>query len=204
MRDFRVNKAKKLSKTNPDYRFLNGGVKVILNSLVGLFGNDLFHYADPSVFNAVTRMGQYMLYRLKGLLEEFGFKVIYGATDSVFFQSPFPEQETRGKIAEVIKIVKMRFKLDLEFETKFALVFFSGRKSNYIAITEDGKLEVKGLSATKTNNTQWIRNHFDEFTSKVSKMVPDGRSVEEIKEFTRNISSSLDYEEPKRKYEVGK
>lgn len=203
IRDFRVNKAKKLAKTNPEYRFLNGACKVFLNGSVGLFGAEHFRYGDSNVFNAVTRMGQFMLYRLNELLRDFGFDVVYGATDSCFFKSPFEDDETMTRINQIIAFIKDTYKLDLELEKKFAMVFFSGRKSNYLAVTKDGKLEIKGLSAKKKNNTDWIRENFNQFTRKISEMVREDNSVEEIKRFTKEyILESLAYiKKPKESYD---
>lgn len=205
IRDFRVNVAKRLSKTDPRYRFLNGACKVFLNGSVGLYGTSKFHYSDSNVFNAVTRMGQFMLYTLSNLLRDLGFDVVYGATDSCFFKSPYDEQGTMVRINKIIQYIKEKYKLDLELEKKFKMVFFSGRKSNYLAVSEDGKIEIKGLSATKKNNTEWIRNNFDEFINRVSEFVKNDAPIDEIKQFVKDhIMNALEYiRSPKARYEEG-
>lgn len=62
--------------------------KTITNSLYGVTGWEAFFLYDEAVAEAVTLTGQAVLKRTANYVEETGFNVIYGDTDSVYVEMP--------------------------------------------------------------------------------------------------------------------
>lgn len=61
-------------------------LKEITNSFYGLFGNEGYRLYNPTIQATITDIARKHLLYTKGLLEEMGYKVLYGDTDSIFVQ----------------------------------------------------------------------------------------------------------------------
>ena len=59
-------------------------IKILMNSFYGVLGTSACRFADPALSNAITSFGREMLLWTKRWIEERGFPVLYGDTDSVF------------------------------------------------------------------------------------------------------------------------
>jgi DNA polymerase-2 len=66
---------------------LSQAVKIIMNSFYGVLGNSTCRFYHPDLAGAITRNGQWILLESKRFLEEKGFTVLYGDTDSLFLQA---------------------------------------------------------------------------------------------------------------------
>lgn len=175
LRNYRVNIYKKLSKTDKRYIPWSEGIKLLMNSSVGVFGSKNFEYHSPALFNAVTRMGQYSLFQLKSIIDNIfpHHKVIYGATDSIFVL-PSSLEDIKRDAPKIIEIVKNKLNLDLEFEKTFELIFFSGAKSNYLAFHKETlKNEVKGLTLNKSSTFEGNRKYFEAFIDDLKKYLKE-------------------------------
>ena len=163
IRDFRVNVAKPLSKKEQIYKFLNGACKVFMNATSGVMGSSVFRFHDSTVFNCITRFGQFALYQLITLAKDSGMcRVIYGATDSVFMIHN--DQPSKKEFYDkMISYCREHLKLELEYEKTFKMLLFSGRKSNYVGIKNDGSVEIKGVTLKKSSVPGWFRRNFDLF-----------------------------------------
>jgi len=60
-----------------------GAVKVVHNSMFGVLNSDYFRLAEAGMGDAITGVSRYVLWRASQFLEEIGYDVIYGDTDSV-------------------------------------------------------------------------------------------------------------------------
>jgi len=188
LRNYRVNFYKKLSKTDPRYVPWSEGIKLFMNSSIGVFGSKNFEYHSQPLFNAVTRMGQYSLFNLKSLIETLypEHKVIYGATDSIFVL-PSDLEKIKRDAPIIIDLVKKRLNLDLEYEKTFEILFFSGAKSNYLAFHKDSlKSEVKGLSLHKSSTFEFNRKKFDSFIESLKTYLKNNPNWD-----TENITSFI-------------
>jgi DNA polymerase-2 len=61
-------------------------VKVLMNSFYGIFGAPAARFSDPEIARAIAGSGQWVLRAARGHLEECGYPVLYGDTDSLFVQ----------------------------------------------------------------------------------------------------------------------
>lgn len=78
------------------------GLKVLMNSFYGVSSNDYWRLAKDGLGDAVTSAARYALYAGKTAIEETGYEVIYGDTDSCFFSleredPPATDEEYRDR-----------------------------------------------------------------------------------------------------------
>lgn len=188
VRDFRVNVAKPMSKKDKTFKFISGACKVFMNGTAGLIGSAFFRFSDASVFNAITRCGQFTLYStiryIHRVYSEY-IRIIYGATDSIFLIFSGDESKKKDIFVDIIEYVKKNHKMDIEFEKTFKILFFSGRKSNYIGIKKDNTEEIKGVMLKKSSVPAWFRENFTQFIEKVKEWqtLPDDQLRNSMIEF---------------------
>lgn len=63
---------------------LSQAIKIIMNSFYGVLGTPGCRFYDPRLVSSITLRGHEILQKTRDLIEEEGFSVIYGDTDSVF------------------------------------------------------------------------------------------------------------------------
>lgn len=61
--------------------------KILMNSFYGVLGTPRCRFHSPPTANAITRFGQEILFWTKRFMEEQGYAVLYGDTDSLFVAS---------------------------------------------------------------------------------------------------------------------
>lgn len=96
-------------------------------------------------------------------------------TDSLFIKNPTQEQ-----IHKVIEDTKEEQGVDLEIDKEYRYVVLSNRKKNYLGVTKDGKVDVKGLTGKKSHTPPFIKNLFYELLQILSK-VETSKDFEEAK-----------------------
>ena len=74
------------SKTNDFWK----SIKIIMNSCYGVLATGACRFADPNLVTAITSLGHHLLRWVQALLEDEGYHVIYGDTDSLFVDPKFP------------------------------------------------------------------------------------------------------------------
>ncbi|MEX2326565.1 MAG: DNA polymerase II, partial [Pseudomonadales bacterium] len=63
---------------------MSQAIKIIMNSFYGVLGTPGCRFFDPRLVSSITLRGHEILQRTRDLIEERGYRVIYGDTDSVF------------------------------------------------------------------------------------------------------------------------
>ena len=63
---------------------LSQAVKIIMNSFYGLLGSPGCRFFNPQLASSITKRGHQIIQKSKELIEQQGYPVIYGDTDSVF------------------------------------------------------------------------------------------------------------------------
>lgn len=168
-----------------EYNVLDGrqlALKVCMNSMYGFTGASKGFLPEKRIASAVTRAGRGMANETKFMCEdrykEYGVKVVYGDTDSVFVH--FPKSlcpgETRediiknaNKIGEEMGVMCTKAFLppnDLEFEKVYYPLLLKGKKRYAGFKFEPGckpKLDVKGFEC--------VRRDFAPIVSKTQKKV---------------------------------
>jgi len=162
LRDFRVKiyKKKAKDKSLPEherlwYDTVQAAMKVYINASYGVFGTESFALYSLPVAESVTALGRTVLKSTVGKARELDLFIIYGDTDSLFLWDP-----PMDRVEQLIDYVKREFGLDLEIDKVFRIALFSGLKKNYIGVTPDGDVVIKGMVAKKSNTPEFIKKEF--------------------------------------------
>jgi DNA polymerase-2 len=76
---------------------LSQAVKILMNSFYGVMGSSGCRFYQEDLPDAITGTGQWILKTVISFLEELGFQVLYGDTDSIFVQlKTFEKYESEG------------------------------------------------------------------------------------------------------------
>lgn len=167
----RLMNSRDAAKTRGD-RHANQAIKIIMNSMFGIFAAPACRFFSPDLANAITSFGQQILSWTCESFEAQGVAVIYGDTDSVFVKLPDDDpgaakiraEELRVEVARSIaerirREYDVEAQLELELEKVFARFFLprvrggaSGSKKRYAGWIDEGdtgRLEVVGLEAVR-------------------------------------------------------
>ncbi|MEM4605850.1 MAG: DNA polymerase II [Candidatus Pacearchaeota archaeon] len=181
-------KAKKESRELSNY-----AIKIIMNSFFGVLASPSCRYFDLRIANAITYFGQEIIKMTAKKVEDMGFEVIYGDTDSIFVHTKMKKEEAK-KLAVFLpkeinlfyeKYVREKFNrksfLELEFDSFFISLLipqmraqeeFRGAKKRYAGLVEKkGKeeLEIVGLEAIRGDWTEAAKNFQRELLLKIFK-----------------------------------
>ena len=63
---------------------LSQAIKIIMNSFYGVLGSDVCRFFDPRLASSITKRGHQILQESASYIEQQGYRVIYGDTDSLF------------------------------------------------------------------------------------------------------------------------
>ncbi len=85
----------KYEETNDEtYETGQKTLKILINSLYGIFANPYFRYYDVNVAEHITSTGRQMIHKMADIITAHGYQVIYADTDSCFVANiPHPEAE---------------------------------------------------------------------------------------------------------------
>jgi DNA polymerase I len=196
LRDFRVKiykrKAKDKNLSEEErlwYDTVQSAMKVYINASYGVFGNESFGFFSLAVAESVTAIGRTTLMDALKKAEELNLHIVYGDTDSLFVWGPRKEA-----IEELIRYVKEKHGLELEVDKILRIVLFSGLKKNYIGITDDGEVIIKGMVGKKSNTPEFIKKAFvDAVTLLASMREPEdvSRVLEELRRYVKDIYVKL-------------
>jgi DNA polymerase I len=125
----------------------------------GVFGAAIFPLYCLPLADSTTAIGRHIIHATIDQGTQFGMKVVYGDTDSLFLHQPTKEQ-----IASLLNWADSTFGIDLEVDKRYVFVTFSGRKKNYLGVLESGVVDIKGLMGKKRNTPTFIKEAFTEMT----------------------------------------
>ena len=162
LRDLRVNYYKTMSKnqnlTNEErqlYTVVAAALKVILNASYGVMGAQIFPLYFLPAAEATTATGRHIILDTIEKCRELNVDVLYGDTDSIFVKNP-----TEQQMQTIINQAKNNHGVELEVEKEYRYVVLSGRKKNYLGVTKNGKVDVKGLTGKKSHTPAFIKSLF--------------------------------------------
>jgi DNA polymerase I len=84
-----------------------------------------------------------------------GVDVLYGDTDSLFLSRPTSEQ-----LRQLIEHSEKELKVELDVDKQYRYVALSSRKKNYLGVTVDGRVDIKGLTGKKRNTPAFLQEAF--------------------------------------------
>ena len=189
LRDLRVNYYKNMAKKDTLtveekqlFTVVSQALKVILNASYGVMGAEIFPLYFLPAAEATTATGRHIILDTIDKCKESGIGVLYGDTDSLFVKKPTPKQ-----IEDIITKAKMDHNVELEIEKEYRYVVLSGRKKNYLGVTKNGKVDVKGLTGKKSHTPPFIKTLFYELLDILSEI----KTVEEFERAKNKISDKI-------------
>ncbi|KKK55957.1 hypothetical protein LCGC14_3069350, partial [marine sediment metagenome] len=120
----------------PEHREKLAGIKGILNSAYGVLASPAFRLYTPEIPERITEVARNTIQGLAEDVGEWGYKVIYADTDSIFAQVPRDEvDKLEHKLnTKLGDYGDFSIKLD-DYAVK---ILFTGAKKKYCLISEDG------------------------------------------------------------------
>lgn len=188
---------------------LSQAVKILMNSFYGVLAAEGCRFYDSRLASSITRRGHDIIQKSQGYLEDQGYPVIYGDTDSLFLLlgSEVEEPQARELGASLAKALNLwwleRLReelalesfLEIEFETHYLRFLMptvrgerTGSKKRYAGLVragEDGHDVVfKGLESVRTDWTPLARRFQRELYRRVFMNEP-------FESYVRGILESL-------------
>lgn len=201
-----VQREKARKEKNEFARF---AIKTLMNSFYGVLGNTNCRFHNRDVSNAITYFGQHLIKLTAKKVQEMGYEVIYGDTDSIFVNLNVKNYAEASKIGRRIpqeinefflehtqKNYKRKNFLELEFEKVYKRFLMprtrhseAGSKKRYAGLLEDDKgkekIEFVGLEFVRRDWTNIAKVFQQELFDRVfhKKEVADyiKKTVDEIK-----------------------
>ena len=172
LRDLRVNYYKSLSRDasisdqmRQQYTAVSQALKVILNASYGVMGADIFPLYFLPAAEATTATGRYIILNTIEQCRKSGIEVLYGDTDSLFIKNP-----ADGQIQMIMDYAKREYEVELEVDKVYRYVLLSERKKNYLGVSADGKVDIKGLTGKKSHTPNFIKKLFYELLDMLSRV----------------------------------
>src|SRR5918995_1905860 len=159
-------------KVNPNpflienYQTHQLGAKLFANAGFGLFGHEYFKYSNYQVAECITAEGRRIHKQMekKGAGKPYDFKVVFGFTDSTFFNDA-----TDDMIQMFIKDCKDNLGITVELKNIFVNSIFYGKKNRFVAWTGFDKDEpiIKGLDGLADSNPLWARRWIENILNEI-------------------------------------
>ena len=158
---------------------LSQAIKIIMSSFYGVLGSTGCRFFDPRLSGSITKRSHEILKMTKSWIETYGYRVIYGDTDSIFVHVGC-EQSSAENIKlgnELQSFINSKWKkhlndeldldcyLEIEFETYFTKFLMPtirgqdllkgqkiGTKKRYVGLS-NGELIFKGLETVRSDWT---------------------------------------------------
>ncbi len=136
------------------YDGLQNAIKVLMNSFYGVFASNFYRFTDRRIGESITAFARDNVKRIIRTLESEGIKVIYGDTDSIFFQSPEPGLENAVKFGREIAERFSKEGLVLEFEKALDPMFSHGKKKRYVGkvVWPEEDVIIRGYETRRTDS----------------------------------------------------
>ena len=156
---------------------LSQALKIIMNAFYGVLGTSACRFFDPRLASSITLRGHEIMQQTRRLIEEEGFDVIYGDTDSTFvwLKSAYAEADaaaTGQRLAakvnawwcqHLVQEYQLESALELEYEAHYCRFLMptirgtdQGSKKRYAGLvqTDDQpQMVFKGLETVRTDWT---------------------------------------------------
>ena len=156
-------------------------IKILMNSFYGVLGTSACRFYRPGLAGAITSFGRELLKWSKAQLESYGYRVLYGDTDSLFVLSGLDEEDQAQNlgrelvarlnhdVAEHIRDKwQMESRLELEFEKLYRKLLLQslrggkgGARKRYAGLVgrgDDEKVEFVGLEAVRRDWTDLAKD----------------------------------------------
>lgn len=161
---------------------MSQAIKIIMNSFYGVLGTPACRFFDARLASSITRRGHEILQKTRDFIEQRGYPVVYGDTDSVFVWARDAKDEVAARRVgdDLAKNLNSWWSqsleeeygidsvLEIEFETLYTKFLMPtvrgsdhlGSKKRYAGVVNNGKtasLVFKGLENVRTDWTAAAR-----------------------------------------------
>lgn len=155
---------KKLKKMDPRYKILDQSVKILANSVYGLFSKGRGSGLNELVSSYIFTYANYVLAKTIDLIGLLGGRVVYGDTDSVFIEIPGVDpEELEEKLNRMVKAV-LGEPYNLKLENVYDVLVVYKRK-NYVGLTRNGDVVVKGIM--RFSMSKVFKDNLEEIIKKI-------------------------------------
>ncbi len=151
-------------------------IKILMNSLYGVFGASSCRFFDTEIANAIPSFGRDILGFTKQCCEQAGYRVLYGDTDSLFVLAGTDDESAAAALAKgllhelnhelcgyVQKRWKVKSRLELELDTHYLRLHLpmtrqreAGARKRYAGLVEQGgkrSVVFTGMEAVRRDAT---------------------------------------------------
>ena len=178
-------------------------LKVIMNTYYGVSGYTRFRLYDREIGAAITSVGRAIIEHTRGVIEDLGYRVIYGDTDScMVIIPPGPLEITIEKArgierelnASYARFAKQELNADthyfsIKFEKIYQRFFQAGKKKRYAGrlVWKEGnaveEIDVVGFEIRRSDYPQITKT----VQKRVMEMILYGEEYESIKKYLGDI-----------------
>ncbi|ELZ25044.1 DNA polymerase elongation subunit [Halosimplex carlsbadense 2-9-1] len=179
-------------------------VKVIMNSLYGVFGWDRFRLYDRAMSAGVTSTNREVISFTEQAANELDKEVIYGDTDSVMLElgGDTPKDEAIERSFEIEEHINGRYdefaqselnadshRFQIEFEKLYRRFFQAGKKKRYAGhiVWSEGKdvddIDITGFEYQRSD----IAPITKEVQLQVIEMIVHGEDLEDVKDYVHDV-----------------
>ncbi|MEF8686433.1 UNVERIFIED_CONTAM: DNA polymerase II [Comamonas sp. A-3] len=176
---------------------LSQALKLVMNSFAGVLGASECRFFNPDLISAITLRGHEMVKLTRDLVEERGYEVIYGDTDSIFIwlKRPHTTEEAYAVAAKLARDINawwiqtlhqeqgLKSFLEIEFDTYYKKFFMPtirgsdiGSKKRYAGLSvdtaENESMIYRGLEMARSDWTLLARQFQEGLLSRVFQGVP--------------------------------
>lgn len=176
---------------------LSQALKIIMNAFYGVLGSSGCRFFDPRLASSITLRGHDIMHQTQRLIEEQGYQVIYGDTDSTFvwLKKAHNTQQAMAIAQQLTTHVNQWWQqhlhqqyqldnaLELEFDTHYSRFLMprirgseQGSKKRYagLIIKPDGSEEMvyKGLETVRTDWTPLAQQFQQQLYLRIFKQQP--------------------------------
>jgi len=180
-------------------------MKVLMNSAYGVIAYKRFRIYKPEIAESITFVARNAILWSKKILEDKGYEIIAGDTDSVFVQSKDKDNyiEEGGKIADLLqksyddfaKLFNIKtHHLQIEFEKTFKRIFFGDAKKRYAGQLDyykgkkADKMSITGFEVVRSDNSNLARS-----TQKkvFSMLIKDNAKKKEVIDYLKKVGKDI-------------
>jgi len=128
---------------------------IVTHNSYGVLGASHFPLYCAPAAESITAVGRFAITQTIDKAKEIGVTVLYGDTDSLFLDNPTKEQ-----LQQLIDFSEKELRVELDVEKEYRYVALSSRKKNYLGVSKDGQVDIKGLTGKKRNTPAFLQVAF--------------------------------------------
>ena len=147
----------KNAETDEEKRYYDGlqfAIKILMNAFYGVFASAFYRFTNPKIGASITAFARENTKGIISQLESEDLRVVYGDTDSVFFQSPGTTMDEAVKIGKSVAERYSKGGAILEFEGIYHPLFSHGAKKRYVGkvVWPEEKIVIRGYETRRTDS----------------------------------------------------